>query len=90
MEIAIAPNGRIAYVTNYANSTVTPIDLSTDAARAPIEVGGAPYGVAITSDGRTAVVISHRDNDATLIDIASGRTSRSIPLGNGPYTVAAP
>jgi YVTN family beta-propeller protein len=64
--------------------------LSTDTAHAPIEVGGAPYGVAVTSDGRSVVVISHRDNAASLIDAATGRVGRAIPLGNGPYTVAAP
>ena len=90
MEIAIARGGDVAYVTNYANSTITPLDLRTSTANAPIEVGGAPYGVGVTSDGRIAVVVSHRDNAASLVDVATGRVSRSIPLGNGPYSVAVP
>ncbi|HYL27716.1 MAG TPA: glycoside hydrolase domain-containing protein, partial [Candidatus Nitrosotalea sp.] len=90
MQIAISKNERDAYVTNYANSTVTPIDLAALEAHAPIEVGGAPYGVAMSSDAKTAVVVSHRDNDCVLLDVASGRVSAPIPLGNGPYTVAVP
>ena len=89
-QIAISPDGRLAYVSNYANSFVTPIDLQSDRARAPIEVGGAPYGIAFTSDGRTAVVVVRRDNACVMIDVAKGTVSAAIPLGNGPYTVVAP
>jgi DNA-binding beta-propeller fold protein YncE len=64
--------------------------LRTNAPRAPIEVGGAPYGIAIASDGRTAGIVAHRDNTCVLLDLESGKVSSPIALGSGPYTIALP
>ena len=88
--VAISPDGKLAYVTNYANSTITPIDLATNAARTPIVVGGAPYGIAFAKDGKTAVVVVRRDNACVTVDVATGLASKPILLGNGPYTIAIP
>jgi len=80
----------VLYVSNSDSNTVTPVDLRGGTAGKPIEVGGAPYGVAFTSDGRTALVVLRRDNACVIIDVARGTVSAAIPLGNGPYTVVAP
>jgi YVTN family beta-propeller protein len=45
--VAITPNGRTAFVTNYVDGTVVPIDTRTDVAGAPIHVGGHPTGIAV-------------------------------------------
>ncbi|HXM07341.1 MAG TPA: hypothetical protein VN936_07745, partial [Candidatus Acidoferrum sp.] len=79
-----------AYVTNHANSTITPIDLSANAARAPIQVGGAPYGAVFTRDGRSALVVLSRDNAFVVVNAASSAVSNSFQLGNGPYAIVAP
>jgi predicted alpha-1,2-mannosidase len=90
LEIAIAPNGSLAYVTNHANSTITPIDLPADAARAPIQVGGAPYGAVFTRDSRSAIVVLSRDNAFVVVNAASSAVSNAFQLGNGPYAIVAP
>ena len=56
--IAIAPNGKTAYVIAYRD--VVPVDLSTDVAGTPIPTplpaGGADLGIAVTPNGKTAYV----------------------------------
>src|ERR1019366_3800569 len=58
--IAIAPDEKMAYVTDAGTSpigdTVTPINLATKKALSPITVGDGPQGIAITPDGSTAYV----------------------------------
>ena len=45
--IAIAKDGRAAYVANFQDGTVTPITLLTRAVGAPIKVGPLAAGLAI-------------------------------------------
>ena len=74
--VAITPNGTTAYVTNFGDGTVTPIDTATNTAGTPIAAGAHPYGIAITPNGATAYV-----TNATAL----ARSHRSIrppaPLG---------
>jgi YVTN family beta-propeller protein len=46
--IAITPNGKTAYVTDYGLSTVIPIATATNTALMPISVGGSPVAIAVT------------------------------------------
>jgi YVTN family beta-propeller protein len=46
--IAITPDGKTVYVVNRDNDTVTPVDVATNTAGAPISVGDRPIGIAIT------------------------------------------
>ena len=46
--IAITPDGKTAYVTNYGSGTVTPIATATNTAGMPITTGSDPYAIAIT------------------------------------------
>ncbi len=45
--VAITPDGKHAYVTNYVDGTVSVITTATGAVSAPITVGNVPYAVAI-------------------------------------------
>jgi len=61
--LAIAPNGRRAYVTNFGSNdfspfgtTVSVVDLRTNTIRATVEVGIQPAGVAVTPDSRFVLV----------------------------------
>ena len=46
--IAITPDGKTAYVINFASASVTPIATATNTAGTPIEVGDGPYAIAVT------------------------------------------
>ena len=45
--MAITPDGKHVYVTNYVDGTVSVITTATGAVSAPITVGKGPSGVAI-------------------------------------------
>lgn len=67
--VAVSPDGRYAYVTNFSSGTVPVIDAATHTVTATIGLtsgGGmtAPTGVAVTPDGRDAYVID--DSSATI------------------------
>jgi DNA-binding beta-propeller fold protein YncE len=47
--IALAGDGRTAYVTNYGDGTVTPLTLTSGATEQPIAVGKRPWAIAIVS-----------------------------------------
>lgn len=54
--IAIAPDGATAYAVNHSLGTVTPIDVATSTAGAPVPVGSNARAIAIAPDGLTAYV----------------------------------
>jgi YVTN family beta-propeller protein len=79
--VAITPDGRTAYVTNFSSGSVTPIDTATNTPGTPIPVGSGPEGVAITPDGRTAYVANSGSNTVTPIDAATNTARAAIPIG---------
>lgn len=63
-----------AYVVNYADDTVTPIDLATGTPGATIPVGSGPTAIAITPDASKAYV-ANRGNYVHSVT-GPGRASR--------------
>jgi YVTN family beta-propeller protein len=85
---APASADRIAYVTDYSQNSVTPIDLASNTAGTPIPVGPSPISVAITPDGKTAYVTTLGSDGVTPIDIATNTTGTPIQISNTPFRVA--
>jgi DNA-binding beta-propeller fold protein YncE len=83
--IAIAPNGKTAYVTNGASGTVTPIDLATGKPGKPIKINGKPGSdaIAISADGTTAYVANQPSSTVTPIYLATGTPEKPIKIGHG-------
>ena len=80
--VAITPDGSLAYTTNFAlYGTVTVTNTSTHTVTATIPLGRYPTGVAITPDGTTAYVASYEDGTVSVIDIASNTVTSTIQLG---------
>lgn len=104
--VAMAPDGKRAYVTNLGawnqltihasppgSDTITPIDVQTMAALAPIRVGDGPFGAAVTPDGSKLVVSVNRAHAVVLVDTASRAVSEPIdvsvyPTGGFPAGLA--
>ena len=101
--IAITPDGATAYVTDAGapgtlGDTITPIDLATHKALAPITVGPGPQGIAITPDGRRAYVTDAGAfvpgqtgsiaSTVTPVDLTTGTALPAIPVGNAPSAIA--
>jgi DNA-binding beta-propeller fold protein YncE len=90
--LAIAPNGRSAYVADYDANVLTPVELSTGKVGRPIAAGSGPAGVALSPDGHTAYVTDAGStplgHNLTPINLSTGKAGRPITVGPGPEGVA--
>jgi YVTN family beta-propeller protein len=72
-----------AYVTDYTNNWLAPLDGS-----APIALGNGPIDVAITPDGQTAYVSNITDSTVTPITLATHTVGTPIAVTGGAFAVA--
>jgi YVTN family beta-propeller protein len=86
--VAIAPDGKHAYVTNSGDGTVSVITTATGAVSPPITVGNHPIRVAITPDGKHAYVTNTGNGTVSVITTATGVVSPPITVGKLPEGVA--
>ena len=98
--IAVTPDGKTLYVTNYetnngfSQDTVTPVDLATSKRGVPIivgfEPGAHPFGVAVTPDGKTVYVVNSNEvhGSVTKIDVATNEPLAEIKVPGAPKEVA--
>jgi YVTN family beta-propeller protein len=87
-QIAIAPDGAHAYVTDFFGATVSVIDLAGGTATGTIAVGSETMGIAVTPDGTRAYVVNHGGDSVSVINLASGTVTGTIAVGNGPTGIA--
>jgi YVTN family beta-propeller protein len=83
-----APRQQTAFVVNSASSTVTPVNLVTRHAYAPIRVGSDPQAIAITPDGSTAYVVNSGAGTVTPIATATRQAGPAIRVGADPQAIA--
>ena len=76
-----------AYVSNYSDNTVTPVDTRTHNAGPPIPVGGGPDGMVVA--GGDLFVANNNSNDVTVIDTATNTVTATVPVGSVAADVAA-
>jgi YVTN family beta-propeller protein len=88
--VAVAPDGKRAYVTNANSANVSVIDTATNRVVVTIPVGSGPYGVALTPDGKYAYVASRFSNRVSVIDTAANTVASTIGVGNDPVWIAIP
>jgi YVTN family beta-propeller protein len=93
--VAVAPGGTrgrgIALVANLDSDTVTPVDLGTWRAGAPIPVGSQPVAIAVwtsASGAATAFVADFGADTVTPIDVSTLQPGAAIPAGPGPQAIA--
>ncbi len=90
--VAIDASRDLAYVTNYAASTVTPINLMNGVTGKAIPAGSGPAGIAITPNGKMAYVTdagsAPMGNTGTPINLVTDRPLRAIRVGLGPQGIA--
>ena len=76
-----------AYVSNYSDNTVTPVDTQTDTAGPPIPVGSGPDGMIVA--GGLLFVADNNSNDVTVIDTTTNAVVKAIPVGAVAADVSA-
>jgi DNA-binding beta-propeller fold protein YncE len=85
LAIAIAPDGKTAYVADGALSTVTPIDLANRTHGKPISVSGqvGSDAIAISSNGAAAYVANQPSGTVTPINLTTNKPEKPIKIGSG-------
>ncbi|HEX8006582.1 MAG TPA: glycoside hydrolase domain-containing protein, partial [Trebonia sp.] len=76
-----------AYVSNYSDNTVTPVDTRTNTAGPTIPVGAGPDGMIVT--GGDLFVANNNSNNVTVIDTTTNAVIKTIPVGSVAADVAA-
>jgi YVTN family beta-propeller protein len=67
--VAVTPNVEYAYVTNYADDTVSVIALDNYEVIQTIEVGNGPYGISVTNSGEIVYVVNQLEGTVSAIDV---------------------
>lgn len=70
--VAVAPDGRHAYVTNNGSNAVSVIDTANNHVTATVPVGHGPWVVVVVPDGRHAYVTNNGSNTVSVLQTASG------------------
>ncbi len=88
--IAIAPNGKTAYVANRFSGTVSVIDTAAHVVSATIPVPSTLEGIAISPDGQRVYVTSRAGQDAVVVvDTGTNTVLNSLTgIGGAPKGVA--
>lgn len=88
-EIAVAPGGRLAVVSNYggtqSGNSLSVLDLVGGQPTRRIDLGqhGAPHGLRFLPDGLRVLVTAEASGSVLVVDVATGAIERVIDVGGG-------
>jgi predicted alpha-1,2-mannosidase len=71
-----------AYVTNYSDATVTPVDTRTRTAGPTIPTGNGPDGVVVTPDNREVYIANNNSNSVTVLSTSDNHVVATVPVGS--------
>lgn len=83
--VTVARPGEVvptAYVTNYSDGTVTPVDTRTHIAGPVIGVGSGPDGAIVVPGGGEAYVADNNSNSVTVIATSDNHVVATVPVGS--------
>lgn len=86
--IALSPDGRIAYVTNRNDHSISVIDVIQGVPLTVIPLAYEPLGIAIAPDGATGVVTYWLDSRIQFFDALTYTLGNELPLPSGPFDAA--
>ena len=92
--VAIAPNGKFAYIANRAAGVVTVVDTAIDKVVATIPIpDGPPQYLAFAPDGSRLYVSVFNDPDRSInrvavLDTQTNTVLTTIPVGSRPFALA--
>ena len=84
-QIAISPDKKFAYVTNYGSTSVSVINLATNKVDATIAVAATPAGVAVSADSSTVYVANGNDR-LSVIDTKTRTVIATWQIDTAPET----
>lgn len=80
VDIAVTPDGSKAYVSNFANDTVSVVSSSSNEVTTVIDVGDGPRGLAITPDGSRVYVPNENAGTVAIIRTATHEVTDVVDL----------
>jgi hypothetical protein len=91
-ELAVSPDGKSVYVTNFIGNSVSQYDVGAGGALtaktpATVPAGMTPAGVAVSPDGKS-VYVANRGGNVSQYDVGAGgllaaKTPTAVPAGGG-------
>jgi YVTN family beta-propeller protein len=89
--VAVAPDGRYAYVADVFGDTVAVISTATrEPVGMPIPVGDGPFGLAVTPDGSRVFATDTFGTEASVIDTATKQVHPVLLDGNPEGVAVTP
>ncbi|MFH3478593.1 YncE family protein [Xanthobacter variabilis] len=86
--IALAPDGRSAYVTHPDAGMLTRIDTARGRASAGVAIGGQPFGIAVDPDGGALYVSDWSADRVRRLDADTFAETGSVAVGHAPAGLA--
>jgi YVTN family beta-propeller protein len=79
-EVAVTPDGRLAFVANYSSNSLTVVDVVQRKAVGMVDLGEhtRPHGVVVTRDGRSVWATTEGSQELVEVDVASRQVERAI------------
>jgi len=81
-------NAQTAYITNYGDSTVSVINVATNAVATTIKVGKHPRGVSVSPDGIRVYVANNGSNTVSVINAITNTVEATIAVGTNPFGIS--
>lgn len=85
--MALAPDGRTAYVGLGRANHVAVVDVATKEVRGYVLVGKRAWGLATSRDGKLLYVANGLSDDLSIVDTATLKAVRTLKVGRVPHTV---
>ena len=85
--VAVSPDGKKVYATNYDDGTVSVIDTATNTVIATVPVKRHPVGVSVTPDNKKVYVANQHANTISIIDTTTNKVINTVrPGGLSPIS----
>lgn len=82
--ISLSPDGTVALVSNWCDSTVSVVDLAAGEEVRQIPVDAAPRGSVVLPDNRTAYVTAMYADELYRVDLVTGESELVLETGRKP------
>lgn len=82
--VVLTPDGRVAYVVNGGENTVSVVDTRARQVVSTIPVGSYPHGIRVSPDGKEAYVANLKGGSVSVIDTQARKEVARISVGKGP------
>jgi YVTN family beta-propeller protein len=88
MEVALSPDGKTLYVSDFTAGAIVVLDAATGEKRRDITVPGQPVGLAVSKDDSTLYVADYGRCKVLAVDTRKGSVAAEVAVGRRPFGIA--